>query len=460
MDQLLFYVLVLVLGIVYTFVGYIISRSITTTQEYFLAGRSLGIMPLTISLTATQLGGGFILGTSRESYIYGYWGLLYVIGICLGFLLLSCGIASRLRALSIETTAQLFQLRYNSILLKKFASLCSILSLCGIFAAQVIASRTLMLALNVYNPLLFAVFWLLIISYAMMGGLKAIVKNDIFQLSFIIIIFTCLFIFDVSSNFAQAKNILFKSNDFFSAHALADNARILTVLLMPALYALIEQDLAQIFFAARNSRIAVVGAFSAALFLLFFAVIPLYFGMKMKVLGLPLTFNANPLMSYVNQTSSNSIIALVTYGVFAAIISSANAVLCAISSNIVQDFNIARFDKKHAVIIAQLVTLLVGISGLIAGFYLSDLIGVLVDSYALPVIALLVSLLVAYFTTGQLSTLAAYASIFTGLGTFIILLLSKTTLLISPELDALLGSAIGYILGLTIDQLYTRTSKL
>lgn len=418
------------------------SRGVKTTEDYFLAGRSLGIFPLTISLAATQLGGGFILGTSREAYSYGYIGLMYVVGVCIGFLLLSTtGIASKLRAFNIKTTAELFEDKYNSILLKKYASLCSVFSLGGIFAAQVIASRTLMIALDVYNPILFTVFWLLVILYTMMGGLKAIVRNDIFQLCLIIAVFVTLFIVDIAFDPAQAWTISFNSFEHFIPNAW-DMTRIISVFIMPILYSLIEQDLAQAFFAARNGRVAVLSSFFAAAFLMIFAFIPLYFGMKAKFLGIPLQVNANPLMSFFDATYSPYVVGLVTYGVFAAIISSANAVLCAISGNIVQDFKLAHGSKQ--LIIAQAVTFIIGCCGLVLGFYFTDLIKILVDSYAIPVCALWVSLLVAYFKEGPLSKAAAYASVITGSITLLIGILLGKYAFVSIEIDALLYSALAY----------------
>lgn len=434
-----------ILAVVYFIVGYFISRKLKSTEDYFLAGRSLGTFPLVIALSATQLGGGFIIGTSREAYLHGYYGIIYIAGICLGLLLLSSGIAAKLRSFNISTTVQIFEDRYNSIFLKRFASLCSIISLSGIFAAQVIASKTLMLGLNTYNPYIFILFWMAIITYTMMGGLGAIVKNDIFQLSFIVLIFLMLFFVDISSNVCQALNV-FCLKDITQVNW--DLARVAGILFMPALYALIEQDLSQVFFAAKNSRIAVLAAFASSIFLLLFAFIPLYFGMKAKLLNIPLNLDANPLVSYFDHSYSSTIVVILTYGIFAAIISSANAVLCAISSNIVMDFNLTSLDKRHKLAIAKAVTFLVGLIGLGVSFYFCDLIRVLVHSYAVPVSSLLVSLLVAYYVQGKLCRKAAYTSVLFGFFSLTAFFAFNTHLLISMEIDALLFSLIGYLLGL------------
>ena len=59
------------LSSIYLVVAYIVSRSITSVTDYFLAGRNLNLFQLAVSLVATQLGGGLILGISQYAYSIG-----------------------------------------------------------------------------------------------------------------------------------------------------------------------------------------------------------------------------------------------------------------------------------------------------------------------------------------------------------------------------------------------------
>ena len=52
------------------------------------------------------------------------------------------------------------------------------------------------------------------------------------------------------------------------------------------LAALAEQDLAQRFFAARTKKIATLSALLTGGFMILFALVPIYFGMQAKLLGL------------------------------------------------------------------------------------------------------------------------------------------------------------------------------
>ena len=173
-------------GIFYLILGLLVSRGIKTNEDYFLAGRKLGLFPLTFTLIATQIGGGMMLGTAAQSYKIGYFGIFYTLGICLGFLFLGLGLASRLRSFNIDTTAQLFEVKYGLVFLRKIASLLSIFTLFGILGAQVIALRSVLYSLDLNNEFVFIMFWLFIIVYTMVGGLKAVSITDTFQIIFLL----------------------------------------------------------------------------------------------------------------------------------------------------------------------------------------------------------------------------------------------------------------------------------
>ncbi|MBU3982681.1 MAG: sodium:solute symporter family protein, partial [Proteobacteria bacterium] len=171
----------------------------------------------------------------------------------------------------------------------------------------------------------------------MAGGLKAVTIADTFQVGVIIIAFGAIFIyallqepssfFSFSSFVAQQK--MFATSTF-------SFSQLIGIALMPALFSLIEQDLAQRFFAARTKKIATAAALAAGSFLLLFSLVPVFFGMKAKTLGLAIT--GSPLMPTIGFIAGDIVLALAAIGVLAAITSTADSLLCAVSSNISQDF--------------------------------------------------------------------------------------------------------------------------
>lgn len=447
MNQYIFYLLFAFLSAAYCYIGYRASRLNQTISDYFLAGRSLTLFPLTIALIATQLGGGVILGTSKEAYHLGLYGIFYVLSISIGFLVLACGFAGKLRSFNVSTTAQLFETRFNAPTLKKIASIFSMLSLCGILVAQVVASKNLMLSLGVYSEPLFWLFWAFVIIYTMMGGLHAVVNNDIFQLAFIMIVFCGIFAYECIFNTATVISVV--SDQSCRANDLFTWGRLLAVIIIPACYCLIEQDIAQTLFAARTPRIALVGTFLAAVVMLFFSCIPVFFGMKARALGIVIPEGANPLISLFDQQYSPIIVTLVIYGVFAAIISTADALLCAISSHFIQDFNIQKLTTKP-LLLSKISMVVIGSTAYLIGRYFTNIIDILVASYDIPVITLFVPLIACY-TMSTLSKTGAYGATIAGLAGFMLFKIGACFSLAVPEAGALACSLVGYIMGYYYD---------
>jgi len=442
MTSIFFFATLITLAIIYFAVGIYASRNITSNTDYFLAGRNLGLIPLTCTLVAAQIGGGMLIGTSKDAYAIGFSGLAYTVGFSLGFLLLGLGLASRLQTLSVATTAELFETKYRSVFLKKVASLFSIVTLCGILLAQFAASRTVLVALGLDNQIVYLIFWTLIIAYTIIGGLRAVALTDLAQVSYIITFFVglfayCMIFIEPASFFTWAS--LKTSQAQFGPF---DWKTTTSIILMPALFTLFEQDLAQKFFAARTRNIARIGALSASIVLLLFSLIPVYLGMKAKLMGIVVAPNAIPLIPVIKMLTNDVVVTLAVCGLFAAIAQTSTSLLCAISSNIAQDFDFSRLGFAKSVRSSQKITLLVGCSMFIASYFISsDIIGILIDSYALSVCCLVIPLVVCYFTDKVYAS-AAFGAIGAGLFGFILFKFVQTPL--PPELASLLLSALGY----------------
>ena len=399
------------LAALYLAIGIWAAKKIKTIKSYFLADRNLGVLKLTFTLVATQLGSGLLLGTAQRAYSMGLWSLLYTIGIGLGFILLGCGFASRMRGLNIATTAEIFEVSYQSVYLKYFASALSIISLWGILVAQIYASKALFLSLGLDDPYILTFFWLFLICYTMLGGLGSVVIIDTIQVIFILTIFTYLFF---KSLFTVNVEALFAHQPlFFAQHVSITD--LLPTLMIPTLFSLIEQDLAQRFFAAKTKATATISAFLASIILILFSCIPLFFGMLAKLQGINIPAGADPLMAVIATIASNFLFVLAICGIIAAITSTADSLLSAISSNIVQDFQRFLPMDKQKLLVSRAVSFSTGILALTASFFITgDIISVLENSYRISVVCLFIPTVIAYFYSNLAAT-AAWGSMISGL---------------------------------------------
>lgn len=447
MEISLFLTIFFSLATLYLFIGLRAARHITSNVDYFLAGRNLGLWPITFTLVATQIGGGMLLGTSEQAYKIGFYGILYTLGIALGFIILGSGLAARLQSLNVSTTAELFETRYCSTGLKKIASLLSILTMCGIFISQVTASRGLLLGLGITHEWIFLLLWAFIITYTMIGGLHAVAFSDIAQVTFIIIVFTSIFgycLYNEPISFFTAAAEGYKQN-LFSLEGLSFT-KLLPIVLMPALFSLIEQDLAQRFFAARTKKIAAGAAIGASVLITLFALIPIYFGMKAQLMGLNIPANTSPLIPVLELLTHNIVLILALCGIIAALTSTADSLLCAVSSNLAQDFDFSWLGIKQSLTFSKIITLIIGIVGVGASYFVTeDIIEILVASYELSVSCLLVPLLICYFTK-KVNRNAAWGSVIFGLIGFILFRLVPVS--VAKEVATLLLSLVGYGLGM------------
>lgn len=446
MNMVLFLSIFFALVVLYFFIGLYASRNVKTTSDYFLANRDLGLWPVTFTLIATQLGGGMLLGTADRSYHFGYYGFLYTLGICLGFLLLGLGFAAKLQSLNVSTTAELFETRYHSPMLKKIASLLSIATLCGILIAQVVASKSLLAGISINNELIFIAFWAFIITYTMIGGLKAVVFTDVAQVWVIILVFGAIviyFLMHEHSSFFTATSLI--NNQTFFKDAKETSSSVFATLMLPALFSLIEQDLAQRFFAARTQKIAALSAIVSSVFLLIFSFIPVYFGMKAKLLNLAIPAGSSPLIAVIAHATNDIVVIFAVCGIIAAITETAASLLCAVSSNIAQDFDFSFLGIHNKLKVSQYITFLTGAIAFCASYVVSqDIIGILIDSYEISVSCLLVPLLFSYFRS-SLKKNAAIGAIIFGLAGFILFRLWPIP--IPKEIAALALSLLGYWIG-------------
>lgn len=425
----------------YMTVAAIASKGVKTQESYLLGDRTFSVWSITLTLIATQLGAGMIFGTAAEAYNNGFSSIAYVLGMAIGLIILGLGVGARLRSLEISTTAELFETKYASKALRKLAAIISILTMGGILAAQIVASRQLFSTLFNLNPLWLILFWLAIIGYTTFGGLKAVIATDILQVIFIVIVFTgVLFYIIPPSEFASTISInttpkapLF-SGGFFAT------------LIAPILFSMIEQDLAQRCFAARTKRVATISALLAAFFLLLYAFVPILLGMYAKASGITFLPGQSPLVLLFQAKLSSFGMTVIACALLAAICSTADSLLGAAGTNLIADFLPQK--GRFSLATSRLLTLIVGVVALIIAFNFDDVIAIIVKSYEISICALFVPMLFAMYLKNP-SRLGAQLSVGLGLSTYALFMIMQSS--ISPTIGALCCSGTGFLIGTLLD---------
>ncbi len=354
-------------------------------EDYFLMGRKLGLFALFMTLLATQIGGGALIGAAEEAYTEGWKVLFYPLGMVIGLLVLGCGYGAKMRRLNLTTVPEIFDKIYRAPNLRQIASLLSIASLYFILVAQAIAARKFFFSLGFAGPYLFIGFWIVLTLYTVMGGLKAVVSTDILQALFILIAFAIA----IATSFAGAPNLT--EIPFTSS---ATSPPWITWLMMPLLFMLIEQDMGQRCFAAKKPRTVTLAAIAAGLTLLIVSLVPIYFGRQAAAMGVEIPQGASVLITAVHALTNPTVATCVICAILLAIVSTADSLLCSISSNVACDFP----RLKQSVFTSQAITLAVGMSTLGLSFLFDHVVSMLMFSYELAVSILFIPVTMAIWT--------------------------------------------------------------
>ncbi|MCC5831881.1 MAG: sodium:solute symporter family protein [Chlamydiales bacterium] len=396
MNVKLFFILLAGLGAASLWLGRRASTGQKTNEDYFLMGRKLGLFALIMTLLATQIGGGALMGASEEAYSQGWGVLFYPLGMVLGLFVLGLGYGAKMRRLNLTTIPEIFETIYRSSKLRQIAALLSIASLYFILIGQAIAARKFFLSLGLEGNLLFIGFWLVLILYTVMGGLKAVVSTDIMQTLFILIAFGIAVFASFTREPALPENVIFApstSPPWFSW------------LMLPLLFMLIEQDMGQRCFAAKKPRTITLAAIAAGAALLIVSLVPIYFGREAAAMGIEIPEGASILITAVRALTNPTVATFVICAILMAVISTADSLLCSISSNVACDFP----KLRKSVLASQAITAGVGISTLILSFLFDNVVTMLMFSYELAVSVLFVPVTMAIWRKNPSKPSAAAA---------------------------------------------------
>lgn len=368
--------------------------------DYFLMGRKVGLFSLVMTLLATQVGGGMLLGACEEAYHVGLTALFYPLGMVFGMVLLGLGFGAKFRKMELSTIAEVFEKVYDSSFLRKVASLLSIISLFFILVAQAIAARKFFVSIGFTTPLLFVIMWSILVLYTAFGGLRAVIRTDILQASLIMVAFLI-----ASKGLTVSELSLFHEK----------SAPWLTWLLMPLGFMLIEQDMGQRCFAAKNPKIVSLAMFIAAATLFCISLFPIAIGILAKSASVAIPHGGSILIAAIGALTNPTILTLLVAAILMAIVSTSDSLLSAISSNIACDF----FPKK-SLGACRILTLCMGLGTLVLSFFFDNVVDMLMFAYELSVFVLFVPILMALVFKKPKKSLAIAAMIIGALCKFML----------------------------------------
>ncbi|MFZ5954295.1 MAG: hypothetical protein ACOYT8_04330 [Candidatus Dependentiae bacterium] len=402
----------------------------------------LGFLSIAATLIATELGASLLLSSSDESFYTACYGLFYIIGISIGYLILGGGLAVRIRSAQCSTSAQFLEVKYHSPSLKKLASCLSTMIMYAFLVGELIATKSLLQGLGFTNELFFIILWFLLVLYCSIGGLPRLGISTFVQLSFFSVIFGGTFIYCLFKAPPSWTTITFflKQQELTSFFSQTNLASLLLSLLNIIIYCISEQDVTHPLFSKKSRFTQIISSGGAGIFMILFSSIPLYFCYQAHLLNLEIPSGLSPIIPVIQYLTNDLTVIFILCGIIIAIITTFDYLFLAISTYWIEDFNLFTHPDSKSII-----TLVNGSLIMIVSYFFStDLLSIFNVSFELYTCILLVPLFFSYVKK-EVKKIAAWCAIGAGLISFIIG--NCIYLYTEKEFVHLASAVIGYAIG-------------
>ncbi len=411
-------------------VGFFYMKKNSGQEDFYVGGRNIGHWHIGLSVVATDVGGGFSIGLGGLGFVMGLSGSWMLFTGLLGAWLAAVVLIPRVKSdpafAKFFTFPQIIGHLYNSTTAKVAAVIC-FLGYLGFTSSQLLAGAKLASGTFVELDLSYALLIMgaVAVIYTVMGGLKAVIYTDTIQ--WIVLMAGLMFIgipiaYNYVGGWEGIQNTL--PQEFFSFSNLTwQDLANWGITIIPIWF--VGMTLYQRIFAARDVKSAKKAWFIAGLFEWpIMALLGVSLGLLSRVaveqgalegfttamdpeMGLPVL---------LSQILPAGILGLMMSAYFSAVLSTADSCLMAASGNMTTDI-LGKFftnkSLKEEMRISQLLTLAIGIVAIIIAWQMTEVLSLMLYSYAFMVSGLLVPVVAGLFF-GQTSAKAATSSMITG----------------------------------------------
>jgi solute:Na+ symporter, SSS family len=426
--------------------GYWGYRRATTTEDFLVAGRRLGPVMYSGTLSATTLGGASTVGGVALGYEFGISGMWLAAMIGLGAAALSLLFASRLANLGIISFSDVLELRYRPA-----AGLLGAVVM-GVYEVMVVVTQVLAIGtlfsvvLGVSSTLAIALAGGAVLLYSVAGGMWAISFTDIIQ--FVVMTVGIFFLLLPLSIFAAGGLGAMRAElpgSYFDLTAIGGQT-ILAYFLAFFLGIMIGQETWQRVFTARSGSVARWGGLLTGVYCVAYAFAGAIVGSAAQVILPELGNPDNAFAEVATTVLPAGVRGLVLAAALAAVMSTASACLMAASTvfanGVYSRFFIA--GANAGILVNRIFMLLVGVVSFALAVALGNVVGALTVAFALLVSGTFVPVVGALYwrrATGA----GALVSMVLGSGVALALIFTQGILANSPIIFGLLTSLVAFV---------------
>ncbi|MGI6097380.1 MAG: sodium:solute symporter family protein [Dethiobacteria bacterium] len=383
-------------------IGVYCRRFIKDSEDFLVAGRKMGLFFITGSYIASHFGGGFAIGGAEYGALYGIGGVWYGLACAISYFLFGAFLARRAYNLgNIYTIPDFLDLRYGSKRVRAAFALVSALGNIGIFAAQIMAAASILEMLGIPSQWGAIIGTVILVGYATLSGLWAVIITDAIQVIIAgigVIIASAIALATVGGfdGLAAAPAL---TPSYFQAIPFSFEDWIM-ILAPTALYGFVSQASFQRTFASKDLKTAVGAPWLSGVILVPLSFIPVITGMAAKAMW-PDLDPALAMPEIIQHVLSPFAAAIVLAALLAAIMSTADGMLLAVTAHINRDFYQKIINpsatKEQLLKVSYIATAVVGIFGLVMALSMPTIFSMLVTAYSILIAGCFVPVVGGFF---------------------------------------------------------------
>jgi len=263
-------------------IGVVSRKKAGGVDDFFVAGRKGSPLFITGSLLATIIGGSATVGMAGLGFTQGLTGAWWLLVGSVGLVVLGFLFAKKVRGFGLYTLPELVAKQYDERV-GLAASVLIVVAWTGVIAAQIIASGAILGILGIGTPLLWmAVFTVVFIVYAVLGGQYAVIRTDTVQIGIILAgVFGGLaLVLSRLGGWGGLLSSLPPEHFAFPVSTQFGGRELISLLLLVGLTYVVGPDMYSRLFCARDSQTARISVFWTALLIL-----PIAFGITLIGMG-------------------------------------------------------------------------------------------------------------------------------------------------------------------------------
>lgn len=421
-------------------VGFFFMRKNKGMDDYYVGGRSMGSIHVGLSVVATDVGGGFSIGLGGLGFMIGIAGswMLFtgLVGAWLATVFLIPKIKENKAFANFHTFPQIFEYFYNGRV-AVVAGLISAIGYMGFTSSQILAGAKLASGtfkdLNMETALI--IMGSVAVIYTVMGGIKAVIYTDTIQ--WIVLMSGLIFLGIPVSYFAvggwDAIKETVKPEMLSMTNISWQDIVYYVVTIIPIWFT--GMTLYQRIYACRDTKTAKRAWYIAGIFEWpLMAFMGVFLGLLARVaadqgmfdyLGAANIADTDPEkglpMLLRTVLPAGGLLGLMLSSYFSAILSTADSCLMASSGNVVSDLikkMTSRYNTEKAELrLSQVVTFSIGALALLLASFMSNVLNLMLYSYAFMVSGLFVPVIGGLYWKRSSATAAFWAMIIGGFTT-------------------------------------------